>query len=237
MSQTALRRAQIYFYLSHAFLYPQENWLEDLPVVRDIFAELEAEFKHDLPDGAGRYDLAALQADYHRVFGLTGSLLYETEFGLPHEFRQSQELADIAGFYQAFGFKMGGAVRERPDHLAAELEFMYLLSLKEAYALSNQMPEMAEICREAQSNFLRDHLARWISPFCAALEQSMKQRNIAASPGEPYLETARLAASFVEADALRLGVVPEPRQTAGLKPTPFDPDPSCGACLAREISP
>lgn len=39
-------------------------------------------------------ELDALQAAYRRAFGATGFLCYETEYGLPHEFRQAQELAE-----------------------------------------------------------------------------------------------------------------------------------------------
>ena len=39
MSQTALRRAQVYHFLSQAFLYPDENWVEDLPLLAEILEE------------------------------------------------------------------------------------------------------------------------------------------------------------------------------------------------------
>ncbi|NIN98480.1 MAG: hypothetical protein GTO49_26570, partial [Anaerolineae bacterium] len=60
--------------------------LDELSLVRD---RLELEVA----------PLADLQAEYRSVFGAVGSLCYETEYGLPHEFRQSQELADLNGFY------------------------------------------------------------------------------------------------------------------------------------------
>jgi TorA maturation chaperone TorD len=158
---------------------------------------------------------------------LAGSLCYETEYGLPHEFRQSQELADIAGFYRAFGFGVGGARRERPDHLAVELEFMYALALKQAYALEAGALEKARICAEAQSHFLQDHLGRWVELFTHSLT---------ANGGvEPYLSLARFLTDFVQADAAALGVRQQ-RESAHsaaeipLHHTPFDPDFSCAGC-------
>src|SRR3990172_7219059 len=166
---TPTRRAQVYRFLADAFLYPgQENWIEDTPLVAGILRELAPSALEVWGLEIGVWDLPALQAEHRRSFGLVGSLCYETEFGLPHEFRQSQELADLAGFYRAFGLRVGrsqsqgGTVRERPDHIAVELEFMYLLALKEAYAAENGMPEQAEICRETQRKFLSDHLGIWI---------------------------------------------------------------------------
>jgi len=226
MSQIAFRRSQVYHFFAGTFLYPQENWLEDLPIVAGILEELKMlqgwVFGHASQD----FSLLDLQSEHRRTFGLTGSQCYETEFGLPHEFRQSQELADIAGFYQAFGFKVGGTVRERPDHLAVELEFMYVLALKEAYATTNGSQEQVEICREAQGKFLGDHLGRWIGLFAKSLSQS--------SLDGPYLALAQFAAAYVEADAKGLGLRLEQPQLAGISPTPLGPDLSCEDCLVAE---
>jgi TorA maturation chaperone TorD len=77
------------------------------------------------------------------------------------ELTRTFEMADVAGFYRAFGVEVepGG---ERPDHVTAELEFMNLLAVKEAIALQEEGEgEHAQICRDASRAFLRDHLARW----------------------------------------------------------------------------
>ncbi len=219
----AVRRAQVYRFLADAFLYPTDDWTQDLPACLDILRELGLGFWD-----FGILDFASgilnLQAEHRRCFGLVGSLCYETEMGLPHEFRQSQEMADIAGFYHAFGFKMGGPVRERPDHIAAELEFMQLLALKEACAFQFDAPENAEVCVAAQRKFLAEHLGRWVNLFAAGVASSAVEG--------PYPALARLAAAFVQADAERLGVTLEPLSLAKVKPTPLGPEITCGDCLA-----
>ena len=222
MSQTALRRAQVYHFLSQAFLYPDENWVEDLPLLAEILEEAGLLAGWDIQPTAWNYPLEALQAEHRLAFGLTGSLCYETEFGLPHEFRQSQEMADIAGFYRAFGFNIGGKVRERPDHVSAELEFMHILALKEAYAAENGVAEHVEICVEAQRKFLQEHLGQWVGLFAESLKQS-------ATDG-PFVALARFGSTLVLADAGRLGVTVEQRPLAGIKPTPLAPEISCEAC-------
>jgi nitrate reductase assembly molybdenum cofactor insertion protein NarJ len=234
MSQTAFRRAQVYQFLSQVFHYPTENWVEDLPLLRDVLAEVNLPVAWNFQLAAWDYSLESLQAEHRLAFGLTGSLCYETEFGLPHEFRQSQELADIAGFYRAFGFQMGGPVRERPDHLAVELEFMYVLALKEAYAGENGTAEQVEICQEAQAGFLQDHLGQWIGLFAQSLAHSSAVRSD--RPGETalYPALAQLAVDLVHADAARLGIELKPRQLAGIHPTPLAPDLACGECLAAQ---
>lgn len=222
-------RAQVYRFLSGALLYPQENWLEDLPFLAAILEKLGCNFPATAPTGI---DLGALQADYRHTLGLSGSIPYETEIGLPDEYRQSQELADIAGFYRAFGFTAGGAIRERPDYLAMELEFMGLLTLKEAYAAESGNAERVEVCRRASISFLTDHLGRWIEVFAGGLSRAAGITKEADLSGRPYLWLARLAADFVRADAEALGANLKPIPLRAVIPTPLGPELSCGDCLA-----
>jgi DMSO reductase family type II enzyme chaperone len=225
-TETAIRRAQVYRFLADAFLYPGENWLEDLPLLADILRDLEFGILEFGLLEFGVWDLLALQTKHRHAFGLVGSLCYETELGLPHEYRQSQEMADIAGFYRAFGFNIGGQVRERPDHISAELEFMHVLALKEAYAAERDVLEHVEICIDAQRKFLQEHLGKWVGLFAESLARSAEEG--------PYVKLAHFAADFVEADAKRFGVTVERRSLAGVKPTPLAPEMSCEACPVTE---
>ena len=214
------QRAQLYGFLSTAFLYPQENWTEDLPQLGSLAVDVDG--LHELLS-VGPFDLAELQGAFRRTFGLANPLCYETEFGLPHEYRQSQELADISGFYRAFGFTTGGQIRERPDHLSVELEFMYALALKSWRAASQDELEGLEICREAQRKFLGDHLARWLG--------ALPEKPAQTPARSPYPELLRFAAAYVGQDAAALGVPKDSSPSWDL--TPFDQDFSCEACPVR----
>lgn len=88
-----------------------------------------------------------------------GELSYT--IGSPQEaWLHGYRLADIAGFYQAFGTQVAPE-SERADHLAVELEFMHLLAVKEALAREESSAESALLCREAADTFLHEHLGRW----------------------------------------------------------------------------
>jgi len=67
-------------------------------------------------------------------------------------------LADIVGFYKAFGLRPNEGIPV--DHFSVEAEFMSHLLLREAYALANNNDEMKEIVVDAERKFLRDHLSR-----------------------------------------------------------------------------
>lgn len=231
--ENTIRRAQVYGFLADTFLYPRENWTEDLSLVADIVAATGLPITHfELRQAVGglrmaETPLSALQDAHCRTFGIAGSLCYETEYGLPHEYRQSQEMADIAGFYRAFGFNLGGQKRERPDHIAVELEFMHILALKEAYALETGIPEHLEICQAAQAKFLQDHLGRWIGLFAQGVAHN--------APDSLYVVLAQFAAAFARADAERLDVSLDAPELSDVQHTPFDPDFSCAECAVAGL--
>lgn len=94
--------------------------------------------------------------------------LYETEYGRSRAMVKGNELADIAGFYRAFGFETGGngVKAEMHDHVAVELEFYAILALKASALAEAGNFEGVEIVVDAQQKFLRDHLARYIGALC-----------------------------------------------------------------------
>lgn len=117
--------------------------------------------------------------------------------GMPQlELTRTFELADVAGFYRAFGVKVRPG-SERADHIITELEFMNLLAVKEAIALQEEGDgEHAEVCRDASRAFLEDHLGRWAP--------RLGERLVDASVHPVYRATGRLLASFVAFDAAQI---------------------------------
>jgi putative dimethyl sulfoxide reductase chaperone len=120
---------------------------------------------------------------------------YETVYSGTDVWIKVQQTADIAGCYRAFGAdarETGGRV----DFLATELQFLYLLCLKEAIAGTEDSLEAMAICRDAQRQFLTEHLGVWLPRLVARLEQ------INGTGFYPAL--AGLAAIWVESDLGRL---------------------------------
>lgn len=112
---------------------------------------------------------AGLEKEYLSVFGhiiSTDCPPYETEYDQAHVFQKSQTLADLSTFYQAFGVGLNPDLKERLDHISVEMEFMSLLTAKEAYAyLHDHGEDKAALCQRAQKGFLATHLAVWIKTF------------------------------------------------------------------------
>ena len=144
-----------------------------------------------------------LEGEYNRLFRTELACTpYETEYDPLCSMRKGQELSDILGFYTAFGLRLSDDVKELPDHIAVELEFMSLLHLKEAYAIQNGWEDEVAICLEAQGKFLKDHLGRWIFSFCQGLEKSSRVGL--------YKSLSRLLGQFIGHEMKRMGIEPAP---------------------------
>ncbi len=189
--ERALARAAVYRLLAATFSYPGDSLLPTLEVAEVAAPVLGLEVP--MAEVAAAFcEGGSLEAAYQRAFTLSYSEdcpMYETAFSARHLYQQTQHLADLAGFYGAFGVVARG---NRPDHIAIELEYCYLLCVKEAAARDARQPERAAVCRDAQRAFLRDHLARWAPLFAGRAE--------VAAAGTPYAAAARLLAAFVAAE-------------------------------------
>lgn len=151
--------------------------------------------------------------EYARLFlGSARAPMRETAYGDGRRLAgRSAELADIAGFYAAFGFAMSDEDRQPPDHLCAELEFCSLLLVKCAYALRDGWTERGRVAEAALRRFLEDHLGRWTHAFCDLV-------GLAAARA-PYRESAALLVAALAATMRRLRVAPTALR--GLAPPDF----------------
>ncbi|MCK5720303.1 MAG: molecular chaperone TorD family protein [Thiomargarita sp.] len=75
-------------------------------------------------------------------------------------------LADIAGFYKAFGLKLSKAMGEKTDHLIGELEFVIMLLVM---LTKTEQLEEKKTARNALNTFTFDHLSEWLPTFCEQL--------------------------------------------------------------------
>lgn len=207
-----LTRAAAFRVLARGFAYPAEDHAR---AMNQAFARLyESDhftgFSPRLALSLTRAQRAWRCADgenakkeYMRLFLGNGPVsLHETAYGDGRRIAgRPVELADISGFYAAFGFALSERDPDLPDHLCAELEFYSLLLVKEAYARSHGWQPKAHIAREAAKTFLEQHLGRWIG----ALKSSL-QEHVAV----PYLDQADAVETIVEAECKRRRARPAP---------------------------
>lgn len=167
------------------------------------------------------------QSDYLTIFGHAARglcPLNEIEYGdlKADPLFQPHRLADLAGFYRAFGLELADHATERHDHICLELEFMSVLAAKEAYALEHQLdPEPLAVVRDAQKKFLREHLGCWVPGFTRRLESSVGRGALAA--------LARFTRVFIVGECARFGVQPGSEDLL-LRPVEETDEHLCAAC-------
>jgi DMSO reductase family type II enzyme chaperone len=167
----------------------------------------------------------ALAADYTRLFGHTvrGQVpAFETEYGVDDMVRQPHELADLGGFYAAFGLRVAPGAGERPDHVRCECEFLMVLARREAVACEQDDEAARAAAERATRLFLRDHLGR----FAPALGERLER----ADPDGFYGALGALARAVVVGDCRRFRVDAGPASLP-LRDPSEDPVPmACGGC-------
>ena len=95
---------------------------------------------------------------------------------------------DVVSLYEEGGFELSEDFRELPDHVAAELEFLYLLLFREGRA-------GADGALVLRKRLLGEHLGRWIGPFTDAVRSGAQCAF--------YRELAELTNRFVAMEARR----------------------------------
>jgi DMSO reductase family type II enzyme chaperone len=217
--QRAFDRAVLYRLCATALGYPAPGHLAEVtrlahaaqgaqgPLVSRLAA---------LASAAASAHESQVGAEYVLLFdGAARCAPYEGAYGPPQMAGKAAQLADIAGFYRAFGLESTGVQPDVEDHIAAELEFMSALALKEAWAVAEGHHEHADVSREASAAFLNDHLGRWAPAFAERLND--------VSQVDYYRAVTGVLQPWIVADAEALGVVLPPLAPAGADADEHEP--------------
>jgi nitrate reductase assembly molybdenum cofactor insertion protein NarJ len=195
---TLVAQAQALVLASSLASYPDDDLAEVIRAAAPCPAAAAALAALDAPGG-----VTELRARYGELFDRGGqrASLYETEYGRMRGMGKGHALADIAGFYQAFGLTIDEARHEMLDHLAVELEFYAVLLLKQAALIERDDATGVAIVASARGKFLAEHLG--------ALARAVAGRaEVIADP--IYACVFGWCALLVDAECAALGVTPAP---------------------------
>lgn len=78
---------------------------------------------------------------------------------------------DVINRYREAGLQTAENYKDAPDHISAELEFMYYLIFKEIEAFSKSGTEEAVAFLQKQKDFLEDHLLAWVPEFAGYIKK------------------------------------------------------------------
>jgi TorA maturation chaperone TorD len=199
---TDAARAEFCRFLAACFYEPAPEFAEEK--LFDSMRIAAAHFDPELVEGARRLgdafaaeSIDDLRVEYMRLFlgpvdapaRPYGSLWMGTEKGLMRDSTMA-----VLQLYEAGGFDLAEDFRELPDHVAAELEFLYALLFNENRATSGAAAAEQVVLRQ---RLLREHLCTWIPPFAGALRASARVAF--------YRELADLTGRFIALEGSRLG--------------------------------
>lgn len=198
-----VQRAAWFKVFSLLFRYPDQEIVE---IVKKMVAELPVDvLEPDLRESAVSFKRAIDDAEpgdfateYSQLFTGAGLCRANENDYEKLSFSMTEKLADVAGFYLAFGFEVESNIGERPDFIGTELDFINLLLLKQAYAIENGWSEHADVSAASLDKFLESHFLNWVSKLCVALGEL-------AATGGVYVAVAGALAALVNSEKCRIG--------------------------------
>lgn len=168
-------------------------------------------------------DRQSMESAYIELFenGPRRCPIHETEYGRMRGLSKGNDLADVEGFYLAFGLTRLEGGEAMADHLGVELEFYGTLLAKLAAAHERTDEEGVAVMEDARRKFLEEHLGRFAS---AVAHQP------AVTEHPHYGPLLAVAAGLVETECTSLQLKPQPLDYfAGAAP---EPEAVCGATVS-----
>lgn len=185
-----IERAAYYKFLSECYYLPDEKQIEVLKCYKDSASQLFSEIEEHLPS---KQDIKPLMVDYAKLFVGPFELLappYGSIYLEGGKKLLGDSSADVEQWYAEEGIKVD--IKEIPDHITIELEFMYLLISKKNDAISKDDANMVRHYQQKELSFLNIHLGNWVMDFTKQVEKHAKT--------EYYKKIAQITSTFIRND-------------------------------------
>jgi len=183
-------RRDAYKLLSECYYLPEEGLLTRLDSLDGSRGELFSEITRSIPPLT---DMESLQIDFSRLFVGPYILLappYGSVYLENKRMVMGESTIDVISQYKDEELDIG--IKEAPDHIAIELEFMYFLIFREIEAIRNGRYGEAADYLKKEENFLSNHLGAWVPNFTDNIKNHAQTKF--------YQDLAHLTNSFVMAD-------------------------------------
>ena len=159
-------------YYEPAAEFAEEKLFDNMLIAARRIDPYLTEHARRLGDAFAAQDIETLLVDYTRLFlgpvQALASPYGESWLGSAAPTDDNPPLA-VLDLYSEGGFEIDEEFRERPDHVAVELEFLYLLIFNQNQAARAGKGDEADVTESLQRRFLAEHLGAWVAPFAAAI--------------------------------------------------------------------
>jgi TorA maturation chaperone TorD len=179
------KRANSYKLLSECYYQPDSklmNTIDEAARTDRLFADLADHIRSD-------FNLESLEIDYARLFVGPFKLLAPPygSFYLEDKKLMGESTIDVKKCYDDEGLDI--VIKDVPDHIIMELEFLYYLVSKQIEATVNQNLQMLQTYQQKQCNFLQTHLSRWLPAFAENVKKNAQTKF--------YSDLAKLTEEFI----------------------------------------
>lgn len=173
----ATARADLCRFLSACYYEPAPEFAEEklfdsmLVAATRVHPTLAAHARK-LGEAFAAQDLQTLLVDYTRLFlgpiQALASPYGSAWLSAPAQTEDNPQPA-VTELYSEGGFEVDGEFMELPDHVAVELEFLYLLLFNRNQAFRSGNADELSATELLQQRFLSEHLGAWMGPFAEAV--------------------------------------------------------------------
>jgi len=133
-----------------------------------------AECASKLGEAFAMQDLQALLVDYTRLFLGSAQPALAARYGSVWLAGEGALMQDstmaVLDLYQQGGFDVDESIHDLPDHVAIELEFLYVLIFRQHDALRTGNQEESRSAKSLEQRLVTEHLGKWIGPFAQAVK-------------------------------------------------------------------
>ena len=197
LTEQAEARQEFCRFLAGCYYEPGPEFAEER--LFESMLEAAQRISPELADHAQRlgqaFEAAHLQdllVDYTRLFlGAPQALAkpYASVWLTAEPELMQDSTIELLSLYEQGGFEMDPEFRDLPDHVAVELEFLYLLSFQQNQALASGDEQALQAVAVLRTAFLVGHLGRWLGGFILAVHDHAQN--------DFYRELAELTELFV----------------------------------------
>lgn len=184
-----------YYELDTAF--GEEHVFDSMLAAAAVIDPQLAESARRLGKEFAAQDLETLLIDYTRLFiiapGQVTAMPYASFWLTEDPSMRHEATTAVIEAYEQGGFDVSDDIRELPDHIAVELEFLYLLIFARNQAQAGGDTEELAAANDKHRRFAAEHMAAWIGPFAASMKSGAETAF--------YRELADLTERFVRMEA------------------------------------
>lgn len=163
------------FYIPRKELFIQEGLFKNLTYSLTQTCAGAAVFSSEMERAFLEADEEELKVEYARLF--VGPFeLKAPPYGSVYLDGERKAMGDstmeVMKLYEEAGLIMDEEFKELPDHIAAELEFLYYLIYREIETQENSEKDKALVFKEIRNHFFNRFLSPWVPSFCQKMKES-----------------------------------------------------------------